>query len=405
MKKTLILIMLIAAFTISSIPAAYAAFDANVGQTTIIQSEEYNASNGGSEIKDQMTEEERQQLNKVVSQRKKFSDLVEKKITETHDGNIEYIQTDGKWVVHNTTDEIAELIYNIIKNYEEVLGNPYIDKIKDTGSPAPSDTAINGMDIFNKFVIEHLIPHYAKPTDHINYIPSTPEAVNKWKEEIIKNIMDSLNITPHKVWIPGKGEYNTAGPSEIIKILPYLVEYYSNNDSIKVDYLKAYSCVDYETQSLWREVVEKWPGTNKTHYWEIIPQFMMDDKPVNPHQEYSNSSLAFKWQHGGKYRVTATQCVKKQYCDIMSYTMQEYIILEDAGWVIWQNATHGGQIDPSIPLGRQNNTNLYKYNSQKYPAPIFYESMCDKYVYINDYMPGGYESNVWGDKFITIRID
>lgn len=191
--------------------------------------------------------------------------------------------------------------------------------------------------------------------------------------------------------------------------------YYSKNEAIEILYVVEYSIASTTTNSVRSSTVQKWVGTEHTHFWEGQCIEAPNDGYARPSiQAFSSvdkntgkATLAFTPSYSGTYNFTATQIKENAYWDAITYNKCEYLIMKDTGQVIWKSEDVGSTIrsaSPANPMEGQELSNVHYYNHVN--TETVYVTVLKATYVINANPTGSFvPPTAWDEESKTVRIE
>ena len=210
-----------------------------------------------------------------------------------------------------------------------------------------------------------------------------------------------------KVEVPG-GRYQLLDFPTYKERYEYIQQYLDwigESENVKVTYILSYSSQYRKDDAIKVTKALPWPGTNMTHLWDIQCIEAPDDGITRPSlTTIAGNELRQTFYYSGKYHVTATQYVEKQYCEAFTYNVCEYLVLEETGQIIWKNENTGASW---VNKDHVNDNTYNVHGFEPYFVERVYVTQYDKIHQVtgNVLIDGDPAINAWQDKYTTVRIE
>ena len=163
---------------------------------------------------------------------------------------------------------------------------------------------------------------------------------------------------------------------------------------------------DRSESELWSSIPQSWGYTGQSHYWNFECIESYDGNYYAPMSMFGGPEVSQAFYVPGRYQVTATQILNQQYCQVISYDVNEYWIIADTGQVIYKCESNGSYIpDTNKPLSTLGLIQVS--NTKVVDEGTYYVTVLDQEVDVtsstwnfNMSTPGA-----WGYSFSSQRIE
>lgn len=369
--------MLLALFVCAS-TAVYTASAYSIGENIEFDAGEIESTGGGNTNSYQRTEQERQLDFANYTTNSKITDMVRDYINSLSKDTQHSEQTGTGYVFVIESDTPTKILSQITEKKDDYKPGGYYYSVYNgyTGPTETNLTADQYAALAEAAAKQGWDTTYTNPDSDGDLKLKPGEGLPKpdlvYFEHYIKDNGVSVRANP----VPGNGDIidsaNHPGRHDIIDT--YL-SFFSAKDTVKTAYIIEFKAESIVESALWESKALTWHQTGKSHYWQFECIESFDGNAPPPFDLFGGKSISQPFYFPGKYHVTATQILEESYYDTMTYSINEYWILEETGMVIWKSESTGRRIkdeaNPLSELGTRLITNYNHVHSGTYYVPVY----------------------------------
>jgi len=380
----------------------------SLGENIEFNADEIEANTGGTTNSYQRTDQERQMDMANYTNNSAITDIARDYIN-TLDKSEQYSEvTDDGYVFAVEGDTPVEIITKITENKSNYYPGGYYYNI-GTGFTGLTEDELTDeqYEVLSQAAIQRgWDSTYTSPTNDGYFELAPGEGLSSDEDLIYAEYVETLGgdiARDH----PVSGNHplidfnNYPNRQEAIDVYR---SFFAGEDTIRTEYILEIKAESISEGALWKSTPRTWPVSGQTHYWQFECIECFDGSTPATLDLFGGKNVSQSFYFPGKYHITATQILEESRYDVMTYSINEYWVIEDTGVILWKNESTGRHLrTQDEPLSELNTSLINNYNLVS--EGTYYVPVYDAIIEVNNSSwEGSFTApSTWGYDFTTKR--